>query len=189
MRSYNHQEKTIMKTKGLLFATAFLALSAPAAFAQTDAHHPADASTPATAAVPAAAAAPGDPAAQCTAMMPMMQQMMEIMQKGMMQGGAMSGVASPGMPSTGDTSSASKPEMGAMNMKSAATPQPTTNADADASFVRAIVAHDQATVELAKAVLAFSSDGELMAWANGVIASQQAEETNMQQWLLSHHVK
>ena len=179
-----------MKTKSLLIATAaFLTLSAPAAFAQTDAHHPADASTPATTAVPAPTATPGDLPAQCISMMPMMQQMMDMMQKGMMQGGAMNSSASPAMPATNNMSDASKPAVGAMNMNVAPTTPATTNADADASFVRAIVAHDQATVELAKAVLAFSRDGELMAWANGIIASQQAEETNMQQWLLSHDVK
>ncbi|MBP1859411.1 CopM family metallochaperone [Rhizobium herbae] len=57
----------------------------------------------------------------------------------------------------------------------------TGNADAD--FVRGMIAHHQGAIDMAKIELEYGKDAELRALAEGIISAQEAEIATMKDWL------
>ncbi len=131
------------------------------ALAQNDAHHEGG-----------AANAPAPPAAtsmpqQCMTMMQMMDGMM----------GDQMATCMAGLPAA---SQAYMRAMMGMHGPMMAAMQTT---DADVAFVKGMMAHHQAAIDMARAVLQFGSDQQAKAWAEAIIAAQQQEIDEMQAWL------
>ncbi len=62
----------------------------------------------------------------------------------------------------------------------------TGNADAD--YVRGMIAHHQGAIDMARAVLKNGQDEEVRAQARGVIKAQKAEIAEMREWLRVRHI-
>ncbi|WP_425485415.1 CopM family metallochaperone [Chthonobacter rhizosphaerae] len=58
--------------------------------------------------------------------------------------------------------------------------------NADADFVRGMIAHHRGSIEMAETVLQFGEDPEIRKLAEGVIAAQEAEVAELRRWLLAH---
>jgi uncharacterized protein (DUF305 family) len=97
---------------------------------------------------------------------------------------AMAGMGGPAMGSgmTG-MSAASAAYMTAMNAMHGRMMQGAQAADPDAAFMQAMIPHHQAAVDMAKAVLQYGKDPKVRDLANKIIAAQQAEITQMEEWL------
>ncbi|MER9754366.1 DUF305 domain-containing protein [Mesorhizobium sp. M0166] len=61
--------------------------------------------------------------------------------------------------------------------------------NADVDFARGMTPHHQAAIDMAKIELANGKDPEMRKLAEAVIAAQQAEIKQMQDWLAAHPVK
>ncbi|MER8763253.1 DUF305 domain-containing protein [Mesorhizobium sp. M0854] len=61
--------------------------------------------------------------------------------------------------------------------------------NADVDFARGMIPHHQAAIDMAKIELANGKDPEIRKLAEAVIAAQQAEIKQMQDWLAAHPVK
>lgn len=59
----------------------------------------------------------------------------------------------------------------------------TFTGNADVDFVKVMIPHHQAAVDMAKVVLAFGKDPEIKKLAEGVIKAEEAELASMQEWL------
>ena len=55
--------------------------------------------------------------------------------------------------------------------------------DPDVAFVKGMIPHHQAAIDMARAVLQFGSDEPVKAMAEQMIAGQQAEIDRMREWL------
>jgi uncharacterized protein (DUF305 family) len=162
-----------MKTHLRLITLAAFVIVSGAALAQTDQHHQ-DTDAP-----QAPAAAPE----QCTAMMSMMQKMMPMMQE-MMNGGMMQNGMMNDMPmGAAGMSEAVKAYMQAMKRMDGPMMQGLQAGDPDVAFVQAMIPHHQGAIDMAKAVLEFGKDDQVKAWANQIIAAQEAEIAAMQEWV------
>src|SRR6266508_4401462 len=177
-----------MKTHLRLMAAAALMILPIGVLAQTDAHHPEPGAPSAAPATPAPAPMTGNLPEQCTKMMPMMQQMMPMMQQmmQMMQGGMMQGMPAggAGMPMGGATmSEAGKAYLDAMRKMDAPMMAAAEASDPDVAFVRAMIAHHQDAIDMARAVLQYGKDERVKKWANQIIEAQEAEIAEEQEWL------
>ena len=140
----------------------------------------------------------GDAADQAVGMMQMMQmmqgnmmQMMQMMQGNMMQmmqmmqSGVMGGNASGALMPHG-MSAASRAYVEAMKAWDAPMMQGALAADPDVAFVRSMIPHHQAAIEMARAVLQYGKDESVKKWADQIIEAQKAEIAAMQVWLKQH---
>jgi len=169
-----------MKTHLRSLALAAFMILSGTAFAQTDQHHP-DADAPTATPQPI----PGSLPEQCTAMMSMMQTMMPMMQKMMPMMQAERGGMMRDMP-MGNMSDATKAYMEAMKRMDGPMMQGIQAGDPDVAFVQAMIPHHQGAIDMARAVLKFGKDEQVKAWANQIIAAQEAEIAAMQKWLEQH---
>ncbi len=198
----------------LFLTSAALVFSAGLALAQTDqhdGHHPAAGESvqaaPAQAPAPAPAptspqAAPGAPAAsspmgggamqmmgampeQCRrAMQGMPQECMSMMQGGMMMGGMGAsqgaGMQAGSLPPHGMEMQIAMSKMDPPMMQAARLQ------DADESFIRGMIPHHQAAIDMAQTVLKYGSDAQAKKMAADVIRDQTREIADMQDWLKKH---
>ena len=200
-----------MHVDRILRASAFVAILAVSPVAAQDAehqeHHPdAAAEAPAAAAPPAAYPAPAEAMPGATAPgsatgrggsmvqpgpgvrgghdMAMMREcmgMMASMMRGMGQG------MGPGM-GQGDTAAATPDDpvdgaLAAINRRMHRDMAMPAGGDPDAAFARAMIAHHQGAIDMARVILGFGSDPEIRKLAEGVITAQQGEIAVLQQWL------
>jgi len=175
-----------MKTSLRMIAAATLLLAPGVAFAQTDAHHPADAPAPAQL---QAAMSPE----MMQSMMQMMQNcmgMMQMMQGGMMpmQGGdmPMQGAMRGNMGMGGGMTDATAAYMAAMSKMHMPMMQGIQASDPDVAFVKGMIPHHQGAIEMARVALQYADDEQVKAWANDIIAAQEKEIAEMQEWLTAH---
>lgn len=110
--------------------------------------------------------------------MPMMMKMMQEMHGKMMGGG----MAMMPKGDTGPSSTALNSIMTKMHQDMAMTY--TGNPDVD--FVKGMIPHHQAAVDMAKTVLAFGKDPDVKKMAEDVIKAQEAEIAWMKDWLKKH---
>ena len=136
---------------------------------------------------PLGAAEPGDMHAHMGGMMAQMQpmqgqgQMQQMPGMGMGQGQQMPGMGQMQQPS-GDEGPSSLAFRGA-NEKMHRALAITYTGNADADFVRGMIPHHQGAIDMARIVLAFGSDPEIKALAEGIVKAQQAEIAEMEAWL------
>jgi uncharacterized protein (DUF305 family) len=127
-------------------------------------------------------------------MMQMMQrvhglQMSQMMQGILMQGGMMGG-STPmrsdvmgGKPMQAGMSEATQAYMAAMSKMDMPMMQGVQSNDPDVAFVKGMIPHHQGAIDVAKAVLQFGKDEQVKTWANQIIAAQEKEIAEMQEWL------
>jgi uncharacterized protein (DUF305 family) len=106
-----------------------------------------------------------------------MQKMMKMMEE--MQGKSMGGGMSGPMGDNGPSSLALNAI--AMKMHNAMSMTYTGNADVD--FVKGMIPHHQAAIDMAKTVIAFGKDPQVKKLAEDVIKAQEAEITVMTEWI------
>lgn len=136
---------------------------------------------------------------QCKSMMQNMQTCMGTMQQmmqgrmgsGMMGGGMMgggmggqSGQSMPGMPVPAAPASAvTRAYLDATERMHARMIEGVQASDPDIAFVRGMVPHHQAAIDMAKVVLQYGKDPLAKKLAEDVVREQQREITEMQEWL------
>jgi uncharacterized protein (DUF305 family) len=165
-----------MKSHLRTIATAILLAAPGLAFAQTDPHHPTEA--------PAAAQAQPMSPEMMQTMMQMMQNCMGMMQ--MMQGTQMQGGMGGNMPMQGGMSDAMAAFMAAMAKMDTPMMQAVQASDPDVAFVKAMIPHHQGAIDMARVELQYGDDETAKAWANQIIAAQEKEIAEMQEWLKEH---
>ncbi len=106
--------------------------------------------------------------------MPMMKMMQEM--HGKMMGGGMA------MQPKGDTGPSSQAFNGLIAKMNAEMALPFSG-NADVDFVKRMIAHHQAAIDMAKTVLAFGKDVEVKKVAEGVVKADEADIATMQEWL------
>lgn len=124
------------------------------------------------------AAAPAQMQMMSPQMMQSMMQMMQMMQgcMGMMQ--MMHGNMHGGM---GDM-----PMQGGMMGGNMPMMQGWQSSDPDTAFIKGMIPHHQGAIDMAKVVLQYGKDEQVKGWANQIIAAQEKEIAEMQDWLKAH---
>ena len=150
------------------------------ALAQTDTHHPSG-----------AAQTQMMSPEMMQSMMKMMQNcmaMMQMMQTGMGQGMPMrDGMQGNNMPMLqGGMSDAQAAYMTSMSTMHGPIMQAMQIPDPDIAFVKGMIPHHQGAIDMAKVVLQYGKDDTVKAWANQIIAAQEKEIAEMQDWLKTH---
>jgi uncharacterized protein (DUF305 family) len=56
----------------------------------------------------------------------------------------------------------------------------------DVDFAQGMIPHHQGAIDMAKVVLQYGKDDTVKAWANQIIAAQEKEIAEMQDWLKTH---
>jgi uncharacterized protein (DUF305 family) len=152
------------------------------ALAQTDTHHP-------DAAAANAQTQMMSPE-MMQSMMKMMQNcmgMMQMMQTGMQGNMPMQGGMSQNMPMMkGGMSDDMAANMAAMSKMDAPMMQAMQSSDPDVAFVKGMIPHHQGAIDMAKVVLQYGKDDKVKVWANQIIAAQEKEIAEMQDWLKAH---
>jgi hypothetical protein len=161
----------------LVSTMAILLAATGIAVAQADSHHPA---APAAAEIDAMPPPPPDLNAMMQGCMTMMQGMQGMMRG--MQGMPMQEGMRQLMPMQ-DTSDAAMAYMAAMAKMDAPMMQAMREADPDVAFVRAMIPHHQGAIDMARVVLQYGKDATVRVWANQIIAAQEKEIAEMQEWL------
>jgi uncharacterized protein (DUF305 family) len=200
-----------MKLSLIATATAFVIGATSGAFAQAgkdhQQHHPGGAAAQAQPApAPPAAAAPSAQGQmpmgqmmqsmpdQCRSMMQNMQTCMGTMQQ-MMQGRAGGGTSGgmggqgaqsmqPGMAAQPTPPSpATKAYLDAADRMHAPMMEGVQATDPDVAFVRGMIPHHQAAIDMAKVVLQYGKNPQTRKLAEDVVKAQEREITEMQDWL------
>jgi uncharacterized protein (DUF305 family) len=91
--------------------------------------------------------------------------------------------SSDGQPSTSGDWSELIASMDKMHMAMGAVKQ---SGDDDVDFVRLMIPHHQAAIDMAKAQLLYGKDPQMRRLAQEIITDQQSEIELMQQWLKAH---
>jgi uncharacterized protein (DUF305 family) len=58
--------------------------------------------------------------------------------------------------------------------------------DPDIAFVKGMIPHHQGAIDMAKVALQHGKDAQVKAWAEQIIAAQEKEIAEMQEWLKAH---
>jgi uncharacterized protein (DUF305 family) len=163
-------------------AAAMLVALPGFALAQTDTHHSSDNA--------ASAQTQMMSPEMMQSMMKMMQNcmgMMQMMQTGMSQSMPMQGGMQGKKPMMqGGMSDAQAASMAAMSKMASPMMQAMQSSDPDVAFVKAMIPHHQGAIDMAKVVLQYGKDDKVKAWANQIIAAQEKEIAEMQDWLKAH---
>jgi uncharacterized protein (DUF305 family) len=83
-------------------------------------------------------------------------------------------------------SPAGKAYMEAMKRMEQPMMQAAQSSDPDVAFVRSMIPHHQGAIEMARTVLQHGKDEQVKTWANQIIKAQEAEISEMQNWLEQH---
>jgi uncharacterized protein (DUF305 family) len=159
-RSKIDRKSDMRKLLKAILVTVLVAWTNPT-LAQTDPHHPGDpAATPPQAASPQATQPPTPMMQNCMGMMQMMHGMQGMMMQ-MMQDRPMQN------------------EMG----HEAPMMQGAQAANPDEVFVEAMILHHRGAIDMATAVLQYGKDEQVRVWANAIIAAQEKEIAEMEDWL------
>ena len=97
---------------------------------------------------------------------------------------AMSGMDHSAMPMAGDTPATLAFKAGNATMHQNMAIQ--YSGDADVDFAKAMIAHHQGAIDMAKVELRYGKDRELTKLANDIIAAQEHEIAQMRAWLAKH---
>lgn len=76
--------------------------------------------------------------------------------------------------------------MGSMTKMHAATARLATSGDSDIDFVKLMLPHHEAAIDMAKAELLYGEDPQMRRLAQEIITDQQSETQLMQLWLKQH---
>lgn len=87
------------------------------------------------------------------------------------------------------SSPAMKGYMNAMQTMNGSMASMAESGNADIDFVRGMIPHHQAAIDMAKVELEFGKDPEIRKLAEAIIAAQQTEIAQMQAWLEAHPAK
>jgi uncharacterized protein (DUF305 family) len=122
---------------------------------------------------------------QCRVMMQSMPQNCMTMMQQMMRG-RMGGMMPGNQPQPTSQSAATKAFMDAAERMHGPMMEGLQASDPDVAFVRAMIAHHQGAIDMAKVVLQYGKDDQAKKWANDVIREQQREINEMEEWLKKH---
>jgi uncharacterized protein (DUF305 family) len=114
----------------------------------------------------------------------MMQNCMGMMQ--MMRAGSQGDMPNQGAMGKGQMSHAQEASTAAMSKMNATMMQAMQSSDPDIALVKGMIPHHQGAIDMAKVVLQYGKDGRVKTWANQIIATQEKEIGEMQDWLKAH---
>ncbi len=96
------------------------------------------------------------------------------------------GACSPGGPATGKNENAAPADLKSADIKAHSPMAMKHTDDPDADFIRAMIPHHEGAIEMARAEIRAGKDPTALAMAQKIIADQQNEIRQMQDWLTAH---